>query len=113
MGYYPHGKSNIEIGEKNAEIGYWIGKPHWNIGYCSEALQAMIRYYYEIKDFQTLWADFFIDNPASGRVMEKCGFIDTGKENICSNLFHGEDCPVRIIASNIPKNRIGSTCKVR
>ena len=79
MGYYPFGKSNIEIGENDAEVGYWIGKPHWNKGYCTEALQAMIRYCYEKKHFETLWADFFIDNPASSKVMEKCGFTDTGK----------------------------------
>lgn len=97
MGYYPFGKSNIEIGKNDAEVGYWIGKPHWNKGYCTEALQAMIRYCYEKKNFQTIWSDFFIDNPASGRVMEKCGFIDTGKENYCSNLYHGADRPVHII----------------
>ena len=97
MGYYPFGKSNIEIGKNDAEVGYWIGKPHWNEGYCTEALQAMIRYCYEKKNFQTLWADFFIDNPASGRVMEKCGFTDTGKENYCSNLYHGENRPVHIM----------------
>ena len=97
MGYYPFGKSNIEIGENDAEVGYWIGKPHWNNGYCTEALQAMIHYCYEKKHFQTLWADFFVDNPASGRVMEKCSFTDTGKENYCSNLYHGEDRPVHIM----------------
>ena len=101
MGYYPFGKSNIEIGDNDAEVGYWIGKPHWNKGYCTEALQAMIRYCYEKKNFQTLWADFFIDNPASGRVMEKCGFTDTGKENYCSNLLHGEETPVHIMRLNL------------
>ena len=97
MGYNPHGKSNIEISENDAEIGYWVGKPHWNKGYCTEGLQAMIKYCYATKNFQTLWADFFVDNPASGRVMEKCGFIDTGKENYCSNLYHGNDRPVHIM----------------
>ena len=103
MGYYPFGKSNIESGENDAEVGYWIGKPHWNKGYCTEALQAMIHYCYEKKNFQTIWADFFIDNPASGRVMEKCGFTDTSKENYCSNLYHGEDRPVHIM--KLEKNR--------
>jgi len=103
MGYYPFGKSNIEIAKNDAEVGYWIGKLHWNKGYCTEALQAMIHYCHEKKNCQTLWADFFIDNPASGRVMEKCGFTDTGKENYCSNLYHGEDRPVHIM--KLEKNR--------
>ena len=39
----------------------------------------MIDYCFNVKGFLTLWSDFFIDNPASGRVMEKCGFKDTGE----------------------------------
>jgi hypothetical protein len=34
---------------------------------------------------------------ASGRVMEKCGFVDTGEETICPNLEVGSDCPVRVM----------------
>ncbi|MCQ2134910.1 MAG: GNAT family N-acetyltransferase [Bacteroidales bacterium] len=97
IGYYVHGESNIEIGEEDAEIGYWIAKPYWNQGICTEALRAMIDYCFNVKGFITLWSDFFVDNPASGRVMEKCGFVDTGKENMCSHLFHGDDRPVHIM----------------
>lgn len=97
MGYYTHGESNIDIGLNDAELGYWIAKPYWNQGLCTEALQAMIDYCFKVKQFQTLWADFFVNNPASGRVMEKCGFCDTGKINWCSHLFHGDDSPVKIM----------------
>lgn len=97
MGYYPHGVSNIEIGKNDAEVGYWIGKPHWNNGYCTEALKAMMNYCQKELKFSTLWADFFIDNPASGRVMQKCGFVDTGHINYCSHLFHGTNRPVHIM----------------
>ena len=97
IGYYTHETSNIGIGEEDAEIGYWIGKEHWNKGYCTEALRAMIDYCFNTKGFITIWADFFIDNPSSGRVMEKCGFKDTGKINYCSHLFHGDDRPVHIM----------------
>jgi len=70
MGYYVHGESNI---------------------------LAMIDYCFNVKGFLTLWSDFFVDNPASGRVMEKCGFVDTGRENMCSHLYHGDDRPVHIM----------------
>ena len=99
MGYYIHGESNIPIGEEDAEIGYWIAKPFWNRGIATEALRAMIDYCFNVKGFLTLWSDFFIDNPASGRVMEKCGFKDTGEINWCSHLYHGEDRPVHIMKS--------------
>lgn len=104
MGYYLHGVSNIGIGDNDAEVGYWIGKPHWNKGICTEALQAMIQYCRDNRIFDTLWADFFVNNPASGRVMEKCGFHDTGEINYCSNLLHGEDTPVHIMKLKLGKS---------
>lgn len=97
MGYYTCGESNIEIGENDAEAGYWIAKPYWNQGICTEALQCMIDYCFRVKGFQILWSDFFIDNPASGRVMQKCGFHDTGKINYCSHLYHADDRPVKVM----------------
>lgn len=97
IGYYIHGESNIEIGEEDAEVGYWIAKPYWNRGICTEALRCVIDYCFNVKGFYTLWADFFIDNPASRRVMEKCGFIDTGRENELSLLYHGSGRPVHIM----------------
>jgi RimJ/RimL family protein N-acetyltransferase len=100
MGYYAHGESNIDIGGNDAELGYWIAKPYWNQGLCTEALQAMIDYCFNEKHFRNLWADFFVDNPASGRVMEKCGFHDTGKINWCSRLYQGNERPVKIMRLN-------------
>lgn len=96
MGYYPYGESNIDIGEHDAEVGYWIAKPWWNKGLCTEALHAMIDYCFDEKEFDTLWADCFVDNPASGRVMEKCGFRDTGRTNLLSRLYHSQARPVKI-----------------
>lgn len=97
IGYYVYGESNIEIGEEDAEIGYWLAKPYWNQGICTEALLAMVDYCFNVKRFITLWSDFFVDNPASGRVMEKCGLVDTGRENMCSHLYHGDDRLVHIM----------------
>ena len=89
MGYYAFGESNIDIGEDDAELGYWIARPYWNQGLCTEALRAMVAWCFNVKGFQVLWSDFFVDNPASGRVMEKCGFRDTGEVNWCSHLVPG------------------------
>ena len=49
------------------------------------------------KGFTTLWGSYFPSNPASGRVMEKCGFVDTGEETICPNLEVGSDYPVKVM----------------
>ncbi|MGX8714014.1 MAG: GNAT family N-acetyltransferase [bacterium] len=102
MGYLVCGESNIKIGENDAEVGYWIARPYWNMGICSEALRLLIDYCFSEKGFQTLWGDFFLDNPASGRVMEKSGFRDTDDINYCSRLQLGSDKPVRIMCLNNP-----------
>ena len=97
MGYMVHGESNIDIGENDAEVGYWVARPYWNRGICTEALRTLIDYCFNEKGFRALWADYFPDNPASGKVMEKCGFQDTGMVNCCSRLQLGSDRPVKIM----------------
>ena len=97
IGYFIYGESNINIGENDAEAGYWIAKPYWNQGICTEALRWLIDYCFNEKKFDVLWSDFFLDNPASGRVMEKCGFRDTGEINYCSKLQVGNDRPVKVM----------------
>mgnify|MGYP003297186020 CR=1 FL=1 len=62
-----------------------------------EALREMIDYCFNVKGFITLWSDFFVDNPASGRVMEKCGFIDTGHQVLCPGLEIGGDKPAKVM----------------
>ena len=97
MGYYLYGESNIAIGEHDAEVGYWVAKPYWNQGICSEALRLMIDYCFQEKQFEVLWCDCFVDNHASERVMHKCGFRDTGAFNLCSHLYLGDDRLVKIM----------------
>ena len=97
IGYYTHGESNIDIGENDAEVGCWVARPYWNRGICTEALRILIDYCFKEKGFRTLWTDYFPDNPASGKVMEHCGFRDTGQVNRCSRLQLGSDKPVRIM----------------
>lgn len=97
MGYFTHATSNIPIGENDCEVGYWIGKPHWNKGICTEALRLMIDYCNNVKHFDNIWSDYFTGNPASGRVMEKCGFHDTGRLNRCSHLLGGDKEMVRVM----------------
>ena len=89
VGYLPSSASNLKIAEDHAEVGYWI--------ICTEALQMVIDYCFNEKGFTTLWGDYFPSNPASGRVMEKCGFVDTGEETLCPNLEVGSDCPVKVM----------------
>lgn len=94
--YYTHRFSNIKIGDNDCEIGYWIGKPFWNRGFCTEALKAMLHYCTQVMHFENIWADCFIGSPASHRVLDKCGFIDTGKSNKRSQLVGADKDMVKL-----------------
>jgi len=59
------------------EMGYWIARPYWGQGFATEAAHALIDIARTLK-LPRLEASHFIDNPASGRVLEKLGFVPTG-----------------------------------
>lgn len=61
-----------------AELGYWIGKPYWNHGYCTEAAREVLRYGFEDQNLNRIQARHMPKNPASGRVMEKIGMSPEG-----------------------------------
>jgi len=62
-----------------AEIGYWIGKPYWNQGYCTEAAQAAVEYGFEVLGLNRICGIHITRNPASGRVMQKLGMKHEGR----------------------------------
>ncbi len=61
-----------------ADLGYWIGKPYWNQGYCTEAAHAVVRYGFEVLGLNRITANHITRNPASGRVMQKIGMKHEG-----------------------------------
>ncbi len=63
----------IHLPYKDAELGYWIGKPYWNRGYCTEAVKAVVAYGFRARDIELIYAYYFKRNPASGRVLQKIG----------------------------------------
>jgi RimJ/RimL family protein N-acetyltransferase len=60
------------------ELGYWIARAHWGLGYATEAAEAVVDIAREGLRLPRLIAGHFTDNPASGRVLEKIGFKPTG-----------------------------------
>lgn len=67
----------IAAGHK-AELGYWIGKPYWSCGYCTEACRAVLAYAFGTLGLQRVYAHHMARNPASGRVMQKAGMSHEG-----------------------------------
>ena len=60
------------------EIGYWLGVSSWGHGYATEAVRAVIDHAFGDLQHETLQAGARVSNPASRRVLEKCGFQWTG-----------------------------------
>ena len=72
--------SIVELDEANeaCEIGYCISSRYWNEGFTSEAFKAVINYLFKEVHINRIAAKHDIDNPASGRVMKKCGLTYEG-----------------------------------
>lgn len=62
----------------SAEIGYSLSREFWNRGLMTEALREIIRFSFDILQLNRVEAQHGTDNPASGRVMEKCGMVKEG-----------------------------------
>ena len=88
------GKGAAE-GRQPAELGYWIGVPFWGCGYATEAARGLIDHAFGGLGYEVLTASARVSNPASRRVLEKCGFEWTG-----AGL-----CRIRAISSSVPVDR--------
>ncbi|TMM48969.1 GNAT family N-acetyltransferase [Qipengyuania marisflavi] len=61
-----------------AEIGYWLARSAWGKGYACEAARGVIRVARSL-GHRRLVAGHYADNPRSGRVLRKVGFVSTGQ----------------------------------
>ncbi|KGM94086.1 GNAT family N-acetyltransferase [Clostridium botulinum] len=64
---------NVDNHNENCELGYCISRLFWNKGIVTEATSAVVGFAFENVGFKRITACHDINNPASGRVMEKCG----------------------------------------
>ncbi len=64
--------------DSDSELGYWIARQHWGRGYATEAGRAVLEVA-KMLGHRRVVASHFLDNPASGKVLAKLGFIPTGK----------------------------------
>jgi len=61
------------------ELGYWLTPSAWGQGYATEAARAMLAHARHGLALGRVQAGHFSDNPASGRVLRKLGFLPTGE----------------------------------
>ncbi len=65
---------NTDVYARSAEIGYWLGEKYWNQGIATEAVKAITEYGFTTFDLCRISAGIMEWNPASGHVLENCGY---------------------------------------
>ncbi|MBX7248292.1 MAG: GNAT family N-acetyltransferase [Caulobacteraceae bacterium] len=79
------------------EMGYWIGKPYWGRGLATEAAEGALAWASRSWRKRAVAAGHFRDNPASGRVLTKSGFLYTGEVRRAHSAARAEDTEIRMM----------------
>lgn len=103
------GSSHFAIGASDAEVGYWIGAPWWGLGLIPEAVEALARHAFDDLGLTALWASCFVENTASRRVLEKCGFryLRTDAELLVGHDGTLRSCEIRCLTREAWRVRRG------
>ncbi len=87
-------------GAGGVEIGYWLGRPYWGNGFATETARALTAAAHRLArqlKLDPIIAWHFVDNPASGRVLEKAGFVYTGEIAPRFSLARGAKADMRLM----------------
>ena len=84
---------SLNLRHARGELGYWIGRQYWNLGYATEAAGELVRFGFEVLGLNRIQARHMLRNPPSGRVMQKIGMI---AEGVNRGYFLKEGAPVDV-----------------
>lgn len=68
--------SELAHGSREAELGYWLARPLWGLGYMPEASRALLGHAFGDLRLEAVWAGHYEGNAQSRRVMEKLGLAE-------------------------------------
>lgn len=88
------GCGGLNVKDRGLELGYWIGEPYWRQGYATEAAHALVDLAFRETRLQVLHVSVRVINPASRRVIHKCGF-----------QYAGQGMMNSIVAGQVPVER--------
>jgi [ribosomal protein S5]-alanine N-acetyltransferase len=66
------------VTEHRAQVGYVVHEPFWGRGFATRAVEGLVERLEAAPGISRVWATCALDNPASTRVLEKCGFQREG-----------------------------------
>jgi RimJ/RimL family protein N-acetyltransferase len=79
------------------EMGYWLGRTFWGCGLATEAARAALAWAFGDWGKRAIMASHFTDNPASGRVLSKAGFLYTGEVRALRSVARAAEAPARMM----------------
>ena len=88
------GCAGLNVKDRGLELGYWIGEPYWKRGYATEAAHALVDLAFRATSIPVLHVSVRVINPASRRVIHKCGF-----------QYAGQGMMNSIVAGQVPVER--------
>lgn len=68
-----------EPGADTAELGYWLSESYWGQGIMTKAARAVVAFGFDQLKLPYIKSGYFMSNPASGKVLRKLGFVETGR----------------------------------
>ena len=83
------GCTGLNQTDRGLELGYWIGEPYWGQGFATEAAHALVDLAFRATAITSLHASCRVINPASRRVIHKCGFQYAG-QGMLNSLVAGK-----------------------
>lgn len=69
------------------ELGYWLARPAWGLGYATEAGDAVVDHVFRTTDLTKLISGHYMDNSRSARVLKKMGFTPDGRRDVTSRAL--------------------------
>lgn len=75
------GSVSSYVGDSGPEVTYWLGRDYWGRGIATAALVEFLK----VQTTRPIFARAAADNLASLRVLQKCGFIITGRDQGFAN----------------------------
>ena len=81
------GIKNINIKDRKANLGYWIGESFWGKGIASESVTLIINYAFSVLRLEEIYAHVYSQNKRSIRVLEKNGMTKVSEVNENSKLL--------------------------
>lgn len=89
------------------ELGYWIARSHWGQGIATEAGRAVCEIA-SVLGYATVIASHFLDNPASGKVLQKIGFVPTGSVVARHSCGRGKEAMTAEYALDLTQRSFGA-----